>query len=80
MSIFLLHHRHRPDECAASFAAWEGFRSPLRGSVALSSCLAGEHQVWWRVEAADADGAMALLPRYVAERSCALSVRETEIP
>ena len=28
---FLLHHRHAPEECGASFAAWRGFPSPLRG-------------------------------------------------
>jgi hypothetical protein len=29
MQFFLLHHRHEPHECAAAFAAWQGFDSPL---------------------------------------------------
>ena len=52
MPIFLLHHRHAAHECGPSFAAWKGFDSPLRHGVAPSTCLAGGHAVWWRVEAA----------------------------
>jgi hypothetical protein len=36
--------------------------------------------VWWRVEASDLAGALALLPGYVAERTTAIEVRDVEIP
>jgi hypothetical protein len=80
MPVFLLSHRHEPHECAAAFAAWQGFDSPLRHGRAPSTCLTGGHGVWWRVEAPDQDGALALLPRYVAERTTAIEVRDVEIP
>ena len=80
MATFLLHHRHKADECAASFAAWKGFRSPLRRSPAHSTCLAGGHALWWIVEAADGDAALALLPAFVARRSAATEVRRVQIP
>ena len=80
MPVFLLAHRHEPNECNAAFAAWHGFDSPLRHGRAPSTCLAGGHGVWWRVEAPDLAGALALLPRYVAERTTAIEVRDVEIP
>jgi hypothetical protein len=80
MPLYLLAHRHEPDECAAAFAAWQGFDSPLRHSRVPSSCLAGGHGVWWRVEAPDTEGALALLPRFVAERTTAIAVRDVVIP
>jgi len=80
MPAFLLHHRHEPDECAAAFAAWQGFDSPLRHSLAPSTCLAGGHQIWWRVEAPDAGEALALVPRFVAERTDPIRVRDVEVP
>jgi hypothetical protein len=80
MPFFLLHHQHQPDECDVAFAAWQGFRSPLRHGRVASSCLAGDHGVWWRVEADDAGEALALLPRFVAERTNPIQVREVEIP
>ena len=80
MRAFLLHHRHRPHECAAAFAAWQGFDSPLRHGRVPSSCLAGGHGLWWRVDASDRVGALALLPRFVAQRTDAIQVREVEIP
>jgi hypothetical protein len=80
MSFFLLHHQHAPAECAAAFAAWTGFDSPLRHRCAASTCLAGGHALWWRVEAANVDAALALLPRYVRERTSVTSVRDVEIP
>jgi hypothetical protein len=80
MPAFLLDHRHEPYECAAAFAAWQGFDSPLRHRIAPSTCLAGGHAVWWRVEAADLAGALALLPRFVADRTTAIEVRDIEIP
>jgi hypothetical protein len=75
MPFFLLHHQHEAHECAAAFAAWQGFASPLRHSRAPSSCLAGGHGVWWRVEATDHQEALALLPRFVAQRTKAISQR-----
>lgn len=80
MAFFLLHHSHEAHECAAAFAAWQGFDSPLRHRRAPSSCLAGGHGVWWRVEAPDAHAALALLPRFVAERTTPISIREVQIP
>jgi hypothetical protein len=80
MPTFLLAHRHEPNECPAAFAAWQGFDSPLRHSRAPSTCLAGGHGIWWRVEASDATGALALLPRFVADRTTAIEVRDVEIP
>lgn len=80
MPTFVLHHRHRPDECAAAFAAWQGFASPLRHRAAPSTCLAGGHEIWWHVEAPDAGTALALTPRFVADRTTPIAVRDVEIP
>jgi hypothetical protein len=80
MPEFLLSHQHEPGECAAAFAAWMGFQSPLRRGRAASTCLAGGHAIWWRVKAADAATALSFLPRYVAERTTVTGVREIEIP
>jgi hypothetical protein len=80
MPLFLLHHQHQPHECAAAFAAWQGFDSPLRHGLVPSSCLAGGHGLWWQVEAGDRVAALALLPRFVAQRTMPIEVREVEIP
>jgi hypothetical protein len=80
MPHFLLHHRHDPAECAAAFAAWNGFASPLRRSQPASTCLSGDHSLWWRVEAVDPAAALALLPRYVACRTVPIEVRDVEVP
>jgi len=80
MPAFLLQHRHEPHECAAAFAAWQGFASPLRRGAVASTCLAGGHTLLWRVEAADAPAALALLPPYVADRTVAVEVRDVRIP
>jgi hypothetical protein len=80
MATFLLHHRHTAAECATAFAAWNGFRSPLRRRPAHSTCLAGGHGLWWIVEAADRDSAMSLLPNFVARRARATEVRNVQIP
>ena len=80
MPFFLLAHQHGPHECDAAFAAWQGFDSPLRHRRVASSCLAGDHGVWWQVEAADRGEALALLPRFVAERTTPIQVREVQIP
>jgi hypothetical protein len=80
MPTYLLQHRHRPDECEAAFAAWQGFASPLRGSSALSTCLEGAHELWWVIPARDSTAVIELLPRFVAERSSVTRVREVSIP
>jgi hypothetical protein len=80
MPYFLLQHRHTPAECAAAFAAWAGFQSPLRHRPAASTCLACGHALWWRVQAVDAAAALALLPLFVARRTVPIEVREIEIP
>jgi hypothetical protein len=80
MATFVLTHRHRPEECAVAIAAWKGFPSPLRHGRPLGSCAHGGHCLWWTVEAADVESALALLPRYVALRTVAEEVREVPIP
>jgi len=80
MNDFLLQHQHEPGECEASFAAWRDFDSPLRGSSAPSTCLAGDHRIWWWVRAPHRAGALAQLPAYVAERTHAVHVRPVPIP
>ena len=80
MPQFLLQHRHAAAECAAAFAAWRGFDSPLRHHDAPSTCLAGGHAVWWQVEAHDHRAALALLPAFVASRTEAVAVRDVRIP
>jgi hypothetical protein len=80
MPRFLLHHRHRPEECGVAFTAFKGHPSPLRRSPTVASCLSGGHEVWWTVDAEDPDQALAQLPFYVAERSTAIEIREVQIP
>ena len=80
MPVFLLNHKHQPHECAAAFAAWQGFDSPLRHGRVPSSCLVGGHGLWWQVEAPDQAGALALLPRFVAKRTSVVQIREVQIP
>jgi hypothetical protein len=80
MPFLLLTHQHQPHECAAAFAAWQGYDSPLRHARVPSTCLTGGHGLWWRVKADDRAAALALLPRYVSERTSAVQVREVEIP
>jgi hypothetical protein len=80
MAFFLLQHQHEPDECAVAFAAWHGFSSPLRHRHVRSSCLAGDHGLFWTVEAEDTGAALALLPRYVAARTRVVQVRDVVVP
>jgi hypothetical protein len=80
MSRYLLHHRHEPHECAVVFASFKGHESPLRRKPTLGSCRSGGHAIWWTVEAATEEDALALLPFYVAERTTATTVRAVEIP
>ena len=80
MSRYLLHHHHEPNECGVVFAAFRGFESPLRHTAALASCGSGGHSIWWTVESASEETALALLPFYVAERTTAVPVSEVQIP
>jgi len=80
MPIFLLHHQHTAHDCAAAFAAWRGFASPLRHRRTASTCLAGDHSIWWRVQAENGAAALALLPAFVARRTTLVEVRDVEIP
>jgi hypothetical protein len=77
---FLLVHRHLPADCAVAFAAWRGFESALRHATALGSCRSGGHELWFLVDAPDADAALALLPPWVASRSTASAVDDLPIP
>ena len=76
----MLTHQHEPHECGAAFAAWKGFDSPLRHRPTLASCLQGTHRTWWRVEAPDAQAALALLPPFVALRTEVEPAREVQVP
>ena len=81
MPSYLLLHQHAADECRFAYAAWRGFSSPLRQREALSSCLLGDHRIVWTGVAADsAEGALALLPPYVADRTEVDCVRPVPIP
>ena len=80
MSLFLIHHRHEPDDCGAVFASFRGFDSPLRHQRTLASCRQGGHAIWWSVDAATAAEALGLLPYYVGERASVTRVDEIEIP
>jgi len=80
MIRYLLHHSHEPHECGAVFASFKGHGSPLRHQSTLASCRSGGHAIWWTVEAATEEQALALLPAYVAERTIATRVNEVPIP
>jgi hypothetical protein len=80
MQEFLLYHRHTPNDCAATFAAWNGFQSPLRGTSTCSTCSFGAHEIWWNVTAHDDREALATLPKYVAGRTVAIRVALIEMP
>ena len=80
MFRYLLHHEHGPQECGVAFAAFKGHESPLRHRPTLSTCLSGGHAIWWLVDAATEQEALALLPFFVAERSTATRVGEVAIP
>jgi hypothetical protein len=77
---FLLHNHHAADDCGVVFAAFRGFASPLRHTEALASCRSGGHEVWWRVAAEDAAGALRQLPRYVASNSTVTRVDSVAVP
>lgn len=80
MPQFRIVHRHAPQECGASLAAWQGFASPLRRRAALASCAFGRHQVWWDVEATGVDEALTWLPEFVRARTDVQRVEELATP
>ena len=80
MPRFMLSHRHDPQECGVVFASFKAFKSPLRGSTVRASCDFGTHRIWWEVDAPSEDAALGQLPRYVAERTSALRIRELRTP
>ncbi len=80
MNHYVLYNRHASADCAASFAAWNGFHSPLRRLPAASTCEFGGHEIWWTVTANDGREALALLPEYVADRSLVIRFAEVQIP
>ena len=80
MPRFLLEHSHSAADCGVVFAAFNAFESPLRHRSTIASCYYGGHRIWWEVEAATGDDALACLPGYVAARTKVSPVRATEIP
>jgi hypothetical protein len=80
MPRYVLHHRHEPHECGVVFASFRGHESPLRHRPTVGSCRSGGHEIWWTVDAENDEGALRLLPFYVAERTTATPVQEVEIP
>ena len=80
MPHYLLYHRHVSSDCAASFAAWNGFVSELRAVGPMASCAYGAHEVWWWVESPDAPAALALLPKFVSARTLAIRVAPVTVP
>jgi hypothetical protein len=80
MVSYLLHHRHDAGQCGVAYAAFKGEASPLRHKPAVSSCLAGDHEMWWVVEAGSAEEALAQLPHFLATRATATPITEVQIP
>ena len=80
MSHYRLQHAHSASECGVVFASFKAFRSPLRGRATVASCHFGTHRIWWDVEAATETEALAQLPRYIAERTTAIEIRELRTP
>ena len=58
----------------------QGFKARCDIGSAASTCLAGGHALWWRVQAEDAAAALAMLPLFVARRTVPIEVRDIEIP
>ena len=80
MHRYVVYHRHPPSDCAASFAAWNGFNSELRRKPAPSTCAYGGHEIWWTVAASHEREALAMLPRFIADRSLTFRIADVEIP
>jgi hypothetical protein len=80
MGRYLIQHRHEPHECGVAYASFKGHASPLRHRETVGSCLTGDHRIWWTLDAADREAALAQLPFFVAERSTATEIRDVLIP
>lgn len=80
MPTYLLEHRHEPRDCGHVFASFKGHSSPLRHTTTLASCRSGGHAIWWTVEAASEEDALALLPPYVGKRTTVARVNEVDVP
>lgn len=80
MNQYLLYHRHPSGDCAAVFAAWNGFMSELRNTDALSTCAYGGHEIWWWVDAPDQRAARSLVPRFVADMTVVVRVAPVAVP
>ena len=80
MPFFLLHHRHAPASARLRSPPGRASRALSVTGWAASTCLAGGHSLWWRVQADDAAEALALLPRFVARRTVPIEIRDVEIP
>ena len=52
----------------------------LRRRPALAGCSYDEHAIWWIVEAADPQQALALLPFFVAQRATVTRVADVVLP
>ena len=77
---FVIHHTHEPSECAAVFASFQGFVTPLRKRTAAASCDHGGHDIWWFVDAESAARALELVPAYVAKRAAVTRIERVLIP
>jgi hypothetical protein len=77
---FVIHHRHLPGECGIAFNAFRGHDTVLRRRPALAGCSYDEHAIWWIVEAADRQQALALLPFFVAQRATVTRVADVVLP
>ena len=83
MPHYLLHHRHEPRDCGVVFAAFKCYDSPLRHRPTIASCEADPrpvHSIWWAVEAATPEEALAQVPFYVAQRTVVTHVSDVLIP
>jgi aminoglycoside phosphotransferase family enzyme len=63
-----------------AYLAFKDHDSALRHRSAIASCFSEGHAIWWSIEAADEEEALALLPFFVAQRSTVTHVREVAIP
>ena len=80
MARYLLHHRHEARHCGVAYAAFKGHPGPLRRSRAVASCRSGGHEIWWVVEAASPEDALAQLPHFLAIRAAATPITKVQIP
>ena len=62
MPEFMLHHRHRPEDCGEAFHDVEAGSGLPEGATFFCTCSADEHGGYFQVEAATARDALELLP------------------